>query len=139
MPVIKWSDEFSVRHADMDRQHQQLFDYVNEFYDCHDRGGDNRTLLGIFDKVVKYAGSHFADEEALMERAGFEGVRRHKIIHQQLVKRVLELRAELVAGANPKIGVEIRQFLKHWLTAHIKGVDMNYAECVASDRAAKVA
>jgi len=133
MAFIEWSADFSVQHAAMDRQHQVLFGYVNEFYAAIERGTGNAGLAVIFKKIVEFTGQHFADEEAMMERVGFAGLVSHRAIHKQLVGQVLAFERRLKTR-DAGVGREIQFFLKHWLTAHIHGIDKKYVECARRDR-----
>lgn len=132
MPYINWSTEFSVHHAGMDAQHQQLFDYVNAFYDAVAADARQATLLGIFTRIVQFTANHFRDEEAMMARVGYDGLNRHRLIHQQLVTQVMALDKRLRQN-DPAVAHEIEGFLKHWLTAHIKGIDMKYGTLAETD------
>jgi len=127
MPYITWTEEFSVKHAEMDKQHQLLFDYVNEYYDALEAGQSNQELVPVFEKIISYTDFHFKDEEKMMQKMQYPDFQKHKLMHETLVKRVLELKDEL-AQNKAEIAEHIKYFLKNWLTAHIKGIDTQYSE-----------
>ena len=102
-----------------------MFDYVNEFYDAVKNHADNEQLLKIMEKVLEYTHFHFAEEEVLMDESDYLGAELHKQIHQNLIKSVEGFILQLSIGE--KVSREIKHFLKQWLVAHIKCVDLDYA------------
>jgi hemerythrin-like metal-binding protein len=129
MAFFEWSDSFSVKHEEMDSQHKTLVGYVNEFYEACEEQQSYQDLLKLFDNIVGYTGFHFKAEEELMEQNNFPDLRTHKIIHEQLVERVVDYRSRL-EKEEPYIAEQIRNFLKMWLSSHIKGIDMKYSTYV---------
>lgn len=127
MSFFQWSDELSVNHQNMDNQHQTLIRYVNEFYDLVSSNAELAELIRCFDRIVEFTSFHFEAEEVVMEENNFPGIRQHKLIHQSLVKRVMELKQSLL-NEEDNVRNDIKFFLKNWLTSHIKGIDKKYAE-----------
>jgi len=131
MQHFTWDDSFSVENQKMDRQHKQLFEYINEFYDAVDFK-DHSKCIDAFDKVISFTTYHFRDEELLMEQKEYPQIEQHKRVHQELVEKVTEL-ADKLQNNEPGIGLEIKLFLKKWLTSHIMGVDMQYSSYLIDD------
>ena len=63
-----------------------------------------------------------------MTRSGvaFPGRDNHARIHQDLLKRFGELKSAFLAGTTGA-DESFFSFLKHWLAAHIAGIDQKYA------------
>ena len=61
-----------------------------------------------------------------MESIGFDGLRTHRVIHTNLLKRLDGHRAEVVARGTASD--ELFDFLRFWLASHICGIDTKYAE-----------
>ena len=137
MTFYRWSEDLSVGNHHIDGQHQKLIDIINRYHDALERKAPRAELMRIFQEVADYAIYHFRDEEGLMERQGFPGLAKHRIIHQQLIARVEELQQQLAKG-DAGIESQIKYFLKTWLTAHIKGIDHQYMPYLA-DRPARTA
>lgn len=72
-----------------------------------------------------YIKEHFANEEALMQRHSYPGYLDHKVKHTALTNQVLEYANRLKEGKTTA-AVELIEFLKNWLTAHIKSIDKKY-------------
>lgn len=109
----------------MDEQHQALIGYINDFYAVAEKG-DLEGCKKVFGRVVDFTRYHFNDEEKMLEKINYPDLSKHKFIHKQLVSRVTELGAKLDSG-DKQSPAEIKLFLKSWLTAHIKGIDMKYS------------
>ncbi|MCK5880466.1 MAG: hemerythrin family protein [Sinobacterium sp.] len=125
MSNIKWDESFSVQHQTIDDQHQVLFDYVNEFDDALQAKKPSDVLLPILDKVIKYTSFHFSEEEKIMEQHNYPDISKHKLLHKELVRRVLEAR-ECLASNQTNAAQDAQSFLTFWLKSHIKGVDTKY-------------
>ena len=128
MPYIEWDEQYSVKNAEMDRQHQMLFDYINEFYTAIDFDRRKSDLVAILDKVIQYTHFHFLAEEQLMRDVNYPDYEKHKNIHKELVTRVLKLKEQLISTEDKgETAEEIKSFLKNWLTQHIQGIDKKYS------------
>jgi len=69
MALLNWSKEYSVEVQSIDKQHQKLFDMLNDLHDAMKSGRGVQVGPAILKGLVKYAGEHFADEEKMMVRA----------------------------------------------------------------------
>lgn len=66
--VFRWTEAYSVNVEVLDQQHQELFEVVNELEQALRVGEGMVAIDRILDKLVTYAGVHFAAEESLLER-----------------------------------------------------------------------
>lgn len=127
-----WTDALSVRVAKIDNQHKYLVTTVNTLYremiDKKGLGAQRKTI----EEMVEYAATHFALEEQLMEKFGFEGRSEHKKAHDAFRAKAAELR-EKSQEKEFVTTIEIVNFLKDWLQKHIGGVDRQYADCFAAN------
>lgn len=118
-------EELGLNVQEMDAEHQELIAKMNTLFDSVEAKKPPATILSHIDALAAFTVKHFADEEAYMQKIGFEGLATHKIIHQQLLSQftgfVDEFKAKKVL--NPGFF----NFLKVWLTSHIRGIDMKYA------------
>jgi methyl-accepting chemotaxis protein len=123
---ISWQRSFATEIPFIDHQHRKLIDMLNRIWQTVIDDRPERELLAVFDDLVAYTGNHFRDEEGLMQRAGYEHLDAHHRIHEKLVAEVLRQRELLIAGhCDPQA---LLRFLKDWLTKHICGEDMAYAQ-----------
>jgi hemerythrin-like metal-binding protein len=125
MALFTWDDIYSVGHAQIDAQHKRLFDIANRFNAAYLQRAGRARLAQIFDELLDYTVTHFADEEALMRRQNYPEYASHKASHDKLVGLVSYYRQLLEAGA-ADIEDRVMQFIQTWLNGHILGTDRNY-------------
>ena len=51
MGLMEWDDSFSVKVAEIDSQHQKLFELINSLYDAMKEGKSKDMLGGIIDEL----------------------------------------------------------------------------------------
>jgi hemerythrin len=125
MALIQWNDGYSVKNADMDKQHQRLFDLINKLHDAMGQGKGKETLPEVFNSLVKYTQSHFAAEEALLQKYNYPDLAIQKRQHAELVKQISDLQKQFQAG-DFSSSLKTSEFLKKWLIEHIQGTDQKY-------------
>lgn len=128
MPIAIWSSRYATGIELVDAQHQGLFEAVNKLADSFREGNAPNHVVESLDFLVAYTVEHFQTEEGFMREDGYPGLPVHVEEHAQLMRQVSELQARLVAGQAVTMDVTI--FLVEWLTTHISGSDMRYAEFV---------
>jgi len=78
----------------------------------------------VLDELIDYTKTHFAHEESLMQKTGYEGFDTQKRSHVELVNQALEIQKKFRNGT--ALGQEVMTFLKNWLINHIQGLDKQY-------------
>lgn len=125
--LMEWSPSFSVKVKKFDDQHKKLVDLLNQLHDAM-KAGEGNTMLGVvLQSLIAYTGSHFADEEKMMQANAYPDYAKHKAAHESLVKQVLDLQKKFQAGGGV-LTVTVLSFLKDWLVNHIQGEDKRYGQ-----------
>lgn len=129
MARFDWQDEYSVKDATLDAQHQQLLAVINALADTI-ANGEQRTPNAadrLFADLARYVMAHFAYEEQRMGEAGYPEDRllEHRHAHDALVRQVQTLQVEVERGEK---GLDdVLPFLYgDWLIAHICTMDHDY-------------
>jgi methyl-accepting chemotaxis protein len=123
---VRWSEDLKVDVPIFDRHHQSLLGLVDKLYQALKTDKTHESLMGIFDELLHYTSYHFGAEEAAFEEFGYPDCDSHKDLHKALVLKALELREDLQHG-KPMVAVEVMEFLRDWVTQHIKGCDRLYS------------
>jgi hemerythrin-like metal-binding protein len=123
--LFVWNSSFETGVSEMDAQHVKLVGMVNDLYRAMRQQKAKEVMNGIVDGLISYTAKHFKDEEAVMERASYPDIAKHKEIHVSLVNKVLEVQKNLHSGQGA-VGMDLLNFLKDWLVKHIKGTDKKY-------------
>jgi len=125
MPLVEWNDSYSVQNPTLDQQHRQLFELLNTLHDAMSQGKGKAILPEVFENLIQYTHTHFAFEEALMEQCDYPDLAAHQRKHVKLIEQIIALQQRF---ANGDFGssIQTRDFLKSWLTDHIKSSDQKY-------------
>ncbi len=125
MGAFEWTETYAVQVANFDRQHRTLFRTVNELHEAL-RAGRGKDVVGkVLQRLIDYTASHFAEEEAAMEKNGYPEFGAHKAQHTALVAQVLKFQKDFQAG-NLGVGATLMPFLQKWLSDHIMQTDKKY-------------
>lgn len=130
MPLIKWSDTFSVNIQSIDEQHLKLFNMINELNVAIKENREKEEIGIILKELVAYTKSHFAYEENLMVKNNYSGYKWHKAIHDELIIEVKQIENRFEEGQNI-VAQELLNFLVKWLVEHIGGVDKQYSPIIS--------
>ncbi len=130
---IAWSEEYSVKVPLMDEQHKKLIVLINELNSAVSAGNNKTAVEQTLQKLIDYAAVHFAEEEKLMQDAGYPDLNAHKPIHISFVDKVVSLQNAFLAG-KAMVGSDIMIFLKDWLIQHIMGTDKKYGSAVSKKK-----
>jgi hemerythrin-like metal-binding protein/PAS domain S-box-containing protein len=134
IPLMEWNDSLKTGHGTIDSQHRKLVDMLNRLADAMATGEGRDLCDTVLDELIEYTQTHFAAEEQFMASHNYPKLAQHKAKHEALVKDVLAFKAKCDAGAM-NLPISLLQFLKDWLTNHIKGTDKAMvAEIVAPPR-----
>lgn len=123
---FRWTETYSVKIAELDRQHQGLFAIINQLNDAMDAGQGAAVMDSVLDELLGYAKHHFAAEESLMEQHRFPGFPTHQLEHQAFGRNITRYLEDFRAG---KVGAPaaLLMFLQSWLREHILKSDKAYS------------
>ena len=124
--LVVWSDKLSVGVKSIDDQHKKLVTLVNQLHDGMMAGKGKEAVGPVLKGLIDYTASHFKYEEDLFARTGYPEGAAHKKDHDDLVKKVLEIQKKYEQSGPGVLTIQVMNFLKDWLTAHILGSDMKY-------------
>jgi len=127
MPLINWTNDFSVNVAEIDQQHKKLVGMINELHDAM-RAGKGKDIIGsIINNLIDYARVHFGTEEKYFAQFGYPETEVHKMEHAGFIKKTLDFNNGFKQG---KIGltIEVMNFLSDWLKNHILKTDKRYSK-----------
>lgn len=125
--MMKWSDSFSVGVNEFDKQHKQLLDLINDFYE-HIRSRSNEDNLAILIKEMKaYTRYHFKAEEDALRLWNYPHLDAQIEAHTEFVNKVEDLEQRFQEG-KLKLSFEVTSFLRSWVVEHIQKEDKEYAD-----------
>jgi len=131
MTLFAWTQKMSVGMAKIDKEHQGLFDIINQLHAAMLAGRGNQTLRPVLANLAEYTKFHFGHEEELLRMHGYPGLADHLKLHQIFRTKLGELDTQVKAGT-VALSVSTLDFLRDWLSKHILGVDMQYKDFLST-------
>jgi hemerythrin-like metal-binding protein len=132
--MFEWNDKYAIGVASIDTQHKGLYAIGAELYSAMSAGQARERMSSILARLVQYTENHFAFEERLMQQHHYPDFAAHKAVHDALIKKIAEFRADVVMG-KIGIGIPLLKFVEEWLTDHIGKTDRKYVPCVTAKAA----
>jgi len=124
--LVEWTKALSVGVEQFDDQHTRLIDMVNELHDAMMNGKGTGALGGILASLIDYTGTHFADEERVLQANAYPGLAQHRLEHVKLVEQVKALQKRFQVERGTVLTLDVMKFLKDWLVNHIQTEDRKY-------------
>lgn len=122
MTLMQWDDTMSVGVEELDDQHKQIINIINDAYEAIQKHDEHR-MPELIDKMQEYSSVHFATEEKYLKKYNFPELQGHKFLHVKFNRDVAEFRKNLFETTNFS---QIFVYLSRWLTNHIMEEDMKY-------------
>lgn len=122
MAFFVFSDDLRVRVQEIDDQHARLVELINELLEAMKKGEAKQALGGILTQLAEYAIFHFSTEEKHMVKHQYPSFRTHKREHADFIAKVEVFVRDFESG-KLALSLDIMNFLRDWLTNHIKGTD----------------
>lgn len=117
MGTMVWKDEYSVGNELLDAQHRGLIDLVNRL-----DGGE--PLDRMLEELTLFAGTHFRDEERLLEAAGYPDLvqqkKQHKAFQAWLDRNLDTCRSGGEASVARR---DLYAYLSVWIANHLMVYD----------------
>jgi hemerythrin len=123
--TLEWNESYAIGNAEIDAQHQNLFDQINQFLEAPDKASLTRCAMHLF----KYTREHFTHEEAMMARIQYPARQAHIQQHNDLISRLNEVAESIANDTLDRVSLEF--FLTDWLLKHIGTADARLATYVA--------
>ena len=126
MPLISWSENYSVNNEELDRHHKELVSILNRLYgECLDV--DNENCVGPkLDELLAYADYHFNAEVEYMRRIEYFEVDAHIEMHNGFTYRLEEMK-RIPHTSQLELTKDLIIFIGKWLLHHVLEEDRKYA------------
>jgi hemerythrin len=131
MAAFDWDPALETGEERIDDQHRSLFALANALDRAVSDGDtDPEITTDAVYRLTDYVVQHFADEEELMEAAGYPACGVHRSLHQHLTAETLGLAARFMSGGDVSPEM-IAAFVADWLRVHIREEDMAFVRFAA--------
>ena len=129
---FEWGSHFETNIKEVDGQHKILVNLINELSELlMTNTATKLDIQNIINQLLEYTTYHFEQEESLMLAVQIDS--RHFDIHIQnhkdFVNEAIQMSKSISTVLNQD-SKDVLDFLTHWLTYHILGIDQNMAKQV---------
>jgi len=123
---IRWTADLSTKIPIIDRHHQSLFHLINRLYQTMKQDDSTEEAIKqALEDLYDYTDYHFKAEEDAFNHFKYPDCQKHKAQHDALVNKVHQMREQVRSG-HKLLTSEVTDFLKSWISNHIKSCDMLY-------------
>ena len=129
--LVTWSDDFLIGDEKIDGQHKELVRMTNDFYAGVQMGGMVAKVffMKTIQGAVQYVKTHFATEEAFMQKVDYPLAAEHKEQHENFVTEVAQQVQVLEKEDNPDPAGFVK-YLMNWILNHIAESDKKYTSYI---------
>jgi hemerythrin-like metal-binding protein len=119
MPLIEWRKEFETGISDVDHEHRELVDLINRLHEHVAAGADPDRVSDFLGEVFARIGAHFALEESIMRKYGYDEYEAHKAEHERLLDEI----RDIMDGATTEYAHALSTVVRDWFVNHFKSKD----------------
>jgi diguanylate cyclase (GGDEF)-like protein/hemerythrin-like metal-binding protein len=125
---LVWSDAFRCGNQQIDDEHQALFTAANELLRVAVSDRAPVEIPGMVSRLLDDIATHFREEDAVLEAAGFPGREQHAAEHAGLLALGRELTQHFSANQSWDI---FRFLIRDVILVHMLGADREFARCLS--------
>ena len=95
MSLINWREEFSVSVVEVDYEHQELIDLINEMHRSVQESVTRDQVVAGLGEIYAQIAAHFTLEEKVMQETRYPAFREHKMDHEALLDDLRDIMDEV--------------------------------------------
>ncbi len=122
MALIEWREEFCTGIPGVDFEHEELIKQVNSVYALIDDKADKESVIDSLSDIYGSISAHFALEEQMMEKHGYDQYEEHKADHERLLDDICDITDEF-ENSTELDDEKFKQKLNDWFQLHFKTYD----------------
>jgi len=124
MPLV-WNNALATGIRQIDLQHQELLEMINELETAHASGATRQAREEIYPRLTAYILFHFATEESMLPASASAHARLHRAQHQAFAEQITASRDQSAENFDMS---ELITYLRQWLINHIMKTDHDLAQ-----------
>jgi hemerythrin len=128
MPIL-WTPKLAVGVEQIDEEHKQLFDRVNELLEAMQQGKAREQMQPLLGFLSDYVDAHFGGEQRLMQKHRYPAAAEHLSQHAFFVSEFTSLATEVhKSGPTALLTIKLNKLLCDWLREHVSSTDKKLGE-----------
>jgi len=122
MSLIEWKEAYSVGVAEVDLEHRELIDLINDLHTLMGKGATHDKVLDTLGEIYTQISAHFALEEKFMRTSRYAGYSSHKENHEELLDELRDI-MDRVEDDGSFEEERLSAELERWFTVHFSTHD----------------
>jgi hemerythrin len=123
MTLIEWRKEFETGVAEVDHEHQELVELINELHEQIGAHAPRETVSEFLGEVFAKISAHFALEETVMRKHDYDEYLDHKADHEKLLDDLRDIMDDFDAGTGSDYKKALGAAVRDWFVNHFKTKD----------------
>lgn len=123
MALIEWQDSFALGIPEVDHEHKMLIDLINRLHGSLLQAASKVEICDFLAELHAWIASHFALEESVMRRCGYDQLAQHKAEHERLLDEICEIMDNHMFDAYANYERVLAEHLREWFEAHFRNAD----------------
>jgi len=122
MNLVEWRDDFKIGIEEVDFEHQELVELINESYRAAKDENSTMDVMGFLGEIFSQISAHFALEEKVMRDLRYDQYEDHKDDHERLLDSIRDIMDDYMDD----FAIDEEQFgkrLNKWFTQHFSTKD----------------
>ena len=122
MAIIEWQESYSLGIPEIDAEHRELIDLINEAWGLGQAAQDPGWIEAFLGEVHARIAAHFALEEKAMREMRYGEYFPHKADHERLLDEIVDM-IDANRGGTPFDREALATALEHWFAGHFSSFD----------------
>lgn len=122
MSLITWKDQFSLGIDQVDFEHREMIELINELDASMTRNESHARVVDTLGEIYARIAAHFALEEKIMRDSRYDGYAVHKQDHELLLDGLLDV-IDSVDAEGRYDRAALSEELDKWFSDHFRTHD----------------
>jgi len=123
MSLIEWRKEFETGVPEVDHEHRELVDIINQLHEHMASGADRSHVTKFLGEVFAKIAAHFALEESIMRKHAYDEYEAHKAEHERLLDEIRDIMDAQQGKPSAAYGDRLSSAVRDWFVDHFKSKD----------------
>ena len=123
MALIEWREEFNTGVSEVDHEHKEIVDLINELHEAMGEDASQDEIGRFLGDVFSKISSHFALEETVMRKHNYDEYDDHKSDHEKLLDDLRDIMDDAEEGTGKNYKTALAESVRDWFVNHFKTKD----------------